>query len=450
MNILTYGTFDLLHKGHINLLKRAKKLGDKLIVGLSTDEFNRIKKKECVMPYEERKLILESLEFVDFVFPEICWEQKIDDIDKYNIDTFVMGDDWKSTFDYLSNKCKVIYLPRTPDISTSELKKKKKIKVLYYTTTHFPHMYPYYKHFGGLVFEPNLRRVEQLKKQYEDINVARNPRDILDYDPDIVLYTDYHPFVPVKNAKHIMLFHGLCKKGYFAIKKSWNCCEKYDLCLLYGNQLLKEFADNNWNIKYKIIGYPRFDKMLSFNEKLFENDRKTILVTPTWGQLSLIKKFSKALIELSKTYNVIIKVHPITANFETRDDSIKYLKELIKYKSNTLKLFSNLDALLFMPQADILISAYSSTMEEFLYFNKPIIVADPGLKPCENLNPQKVWDVCTMCKNPDDLKKIVKSVLKKDTLYSKRKQYFDNLIYNEKETTATERGIKAIEEVIKK
>ena len=100
--VITYGTFDLLHYGHINLLRRAKSLGDYLIVGLSTDEFNnKEKNKECYFDYENRKLLLDAVRYVDCVIPENNWEQKISDIQKYNIDVFVIGDDWKGKFDYL-------------------------------------------------------------------------------------------------------------------------------------------------------------------------------------------------------------------------------------------------------------------------------------------------------------------------------------------------------------
>lgn len=120
--IITYGTFDILHYGHINLLKRAKELGDYLIVALSTDEFNQIKNKKSYYSFEQRKLLLEACRYVDIVIPENNWEQKIADIQKYNIDTFVMGDDWKGKFDFLKQYCNVIYLPRTPDISTTQIK----------------------------------------------------------------------------------------------------------------------------------------------------------------------------------------------------------------------------------------------------------------------------------------------------------------------------------------
>lgn len=120
--VITYGTFDMLHYGHINLLRRARELGDYLVVALSTDTFNALKKKNAYFGYEERKLLLEALRYVDEVIPEENWEQKRSDIQKHNIDLFVMGDDWKGKFDFLSDICEVVYLPRTPDISTSMIK----------------------------------------------------------------------------------------------------------------------------------------------------------------------------------------------------------------------------------------------------------------------------------------------------------------------------------------
>lgn len=122
--VITYGTFDLTHIGHLNLLRRARKLGDYLIVALSTDEFNAGKGKVSLFPYEHRKKILESIRYVDKVIPEKNWEQKVTDIRKYGVDVFVMGDDWKGKFDFLKEQCRVVYLPRTKEISTTLLKKR--------------------------------------------------------------------------------------------------------------------------------------------------------------------------------------------------------------------------------------------------------------------------------------------------------------------------------------
>lgn len=122
--VITYGTFDLLHYGHINLLRRAKALGDYLVVALSTDEFNRNEKnKGCYFSYEKRKALLEAIRYVDLVIPETCWQQKVTDVKEYHIDVFVMGDDWEGKFDYLKEEgVEVVYLPRTPEISSTQIK----------------------------------------------------------------------------------------------------------------------------------------------------------------------------------------------------------------------------------------------------------------------------------------------------------------------------------------
>ncbi len=122
--VITYGTFDLFHIGHLRLLKRAKKLGDYLIVGVSTDGFNEIKNKKTAIPYKERMEIVKDIKWVDEIIPEKNWEQKKDDIIKKEVSVFVMGNDWKGKFDFLKKYCKVIYIPRTKNISSRILKKK--------------------------------------------------------------------------------------------------------------------------------------------------------------------------------------------------------------------------------------------------------------------------------------------------------------------------------------
>ncbi len=128
--ILTYGTFDLLHYGHIRLLKRAKALGDYLIVALSTDEFNELKGKKAYHNYETRKMMLEAIRYVDLVIPEENWEQKINDVKEYKADVVVMGSDWAGSdrFNYLTDYCEVVYLDRTEGISTTKIKEELKLQ----------------------------------------------------------------------------------------------------------------------------------------------------------------------------------------------------------------------------------------------------------------------------------------------------------------------------------
>lgn len=121
--VITYGTFDLFHIGHLNILKRAKELGDYLIVAVSSDDFNLLKGKVCQIKDKDRMKIVEAIKYVDKVIPETKWEQKVEDIKKYKVDVFVMGDDWKGKFDFLKDYCEVVYLPRTEGVSTTQLKK---------------------------------------------------------------------------------------------------------------------------------------------------------------------------------------------------------------------------------------------------------------------------------------------------------------------------------------
>ncbi|WP_348533101.1 adenylyltransferase/cytidyltransferase family protein [Halomonas sp. 11-S5] len=121
--VITYGTFDMFHIGHLNLLRRLEALGDRLIVAVSTDEFNAAKGKRTMIPFEQRAEIVRSIRFVDEVIPEASWDQKLDDVKRHSVNTFAIGDDWKGRFDFLAPHCKVVYLPRTDGVSTTELKR---------------------------------------------------------------------------------------------------------------------------------------------------------------------------------------------------------------------------------------------------------------------------------------------------------------------------------------
>ena len=121
--VITYGTFDMFHVGHLKLLERLKAMGDRVVVAVSTDEFNRSKGKKTLIPYEQRAAIVGAIEHVDLVIPEASWEQKLRDVKKYDVDIFAIGDDWKGEFDFLEELCEVMYLPRTRNISTTDLKR---------------------------------------------------------------------------------------------------------------------------------------------------------------------------------------------------------------------------------------------------------------------------------------------------------------------------------------
>jgi glycerol-3-phosphate cytidylyltransferase len=120
--VLTYGTFDLFHIGHLNMINRLTELGDRLVIAVSTDEFNAGKGKSSVVSYEDRAKIVSSIKGVDLVIPETSWDQKVSDIKEYDVDIFAIGDDWAGKFDELKELCEVVYLSRTDGISSTEIK----------------------------------------------------------------------------------------------------------------------------------------------------------------------------------------------------------------------------------------------------------------------------------------------------------------------------------------
>ena len=323
-----------------------------------------------------------------------------------------------------------------------------KMKILYYNgfhVGHFPHMAPYYNELGGLVYTTDEQAAQRLREEYKDINVTSSQAEVAKYDADIIMYADYHIWFNTK-AKSVMVFHAMENKGYMAVKKAWNYCEKFDLCLLYGDKIAQEFKDNKYNIKGKIIGYPRFDKITLINKDIFNNDRKTILVAPTWSNESLLTIFTKEVIEMSETYNVIVKPHPATMEF--RDCNKDKLQLLLAKQSDTLKVFANNDILPLMQYCDAMVTDVSGCSNEFMFFDKPLIVADNGVTPVATGKKPDIWSVMKVCNKPTELIQVVESQLENDEMKEVRNDHFKQMVYNNKNSTATERGISAMREVL--
>ena len=324
-----------------------------------------------------------------------------------------------------------------------------KMKIVYYNAWHvghFPHMSPYYNELGGLVYTTEPEAAKRLVKEYPGINVTTKESDVAKYNPDIVMYADYHPWINGLKAKNVMIAHAMENKGYFAVKRPWNYCEKFDLYLLYGEHIAKEFKDNNYNIKGKIIGYPRFDNIKEINIDIFNNKRQTILVAPTWSDESMLTKFTKEIIKMSETYNVIVKPHPAT--MELRDCNKDKLQLLLKSQSDTLKVFANSDILPLMNYCDAMITDVSGCSNEFMYFDKPIVIADCGVRPCATQVKPDIWKVFKVCDKPEELIKVLESQLKTDEMKEQRNNHFKQMVYTNKNSTATERGISAMRGII--
>jgi len=324
------------------------------------------------------------------------------------------------------------------------------MKVLYNlgeAVGHFPHMAPYFKKFGGVLFVHKEIYAKQAKNIYGDIPIITDIKKAIDYDPDLVIYADYYPILTfLKKAKHVMVFHAMEFKGYFAIKKWWNICEKFDLCLLYGDRILKEFKDNDFNLKYKIIGYPRFDDIYK-TKNAFCNDRKTVLIAPTWSDESLLHKFTDSILALSKKYNVIVKPHNHSL-LNSRDNNKENLQKLIKAQNENLLVYTNPDILPLMVIADLMVTDYSGCSAEFMNFDKPVVIAAPDALPVATQKRPDIWNVFKVCENPEELTGFIESQFENDDMKDERNKYFKNLVYQEEDSTATERGVKAIMKLV--
>ena len=302
----------------------------------------------------------------------------------------------------------------------------------------FPHMLPYFKKYGGLIFTTDINTALRLYNEYPKAQITVDLMEVLQYKPDIMMYGDYTPIYQTL-AKKVMVFHSIDLKGYYAIKRDWNACEEYDLCLLYGKKVLKEFEANDWKLKYEIIGYPRFDNIPNI-PKLFKNDKKTILVAPTWSDESLLKRFTDQIIELSKDYNIILKLHSLLGT--PKDNNGEFLN---KFKdSDTLHIYNNSDILPFMAQTDILLTDYSGVSCEYMKYDKPIIVCDPKI----DLPKPDTWKVCKVCEDPSQLKTMVDEQLLNDDMKKERNEYFKKLVHQDENYTATELGMKAMEKLV--
>lgn len=312
---------------------------------------------------------------------------------------------------------------------------------------HFPHMFPYYKKLGGLIYISDENAILQLQKEYKWLNITSSIDEINKFNPEIVMCTDYHAVMKsFIDCKTVMVFHAIENKGYFVIKRPWNSVEDFDLCLLYSETFAKSFKDNGFNIKGKVIGYPRFDDIGAIKKPIFNNDRKIILVAPTWSDESLLTKFTDEVIKLSEKYNVIVKPHNQTTT--GKDCNGKKLKKLFNAQNDNLVLYHNCNILPLMKIADMLVTDVSGCSNEFMFFDKPLVVADNGVRPVSTGKKPPIWKVLPICDKPEELIALVDVEFENDSMKVQRNEYFKQMVYTEEGTTATERGIKAMKELI--
>lgn len=325
------------------------------------------------------------------------------------------------------------------------------MRILYlnaWHTGHFPHMLPYYEKLGGLLYISDKVAAWRLQQEYKELNITTSIEEINKFQPDIIMCTDYHNIIKnFINCKKVMVFHAMENKGYFTIKRDWNCIEDFDLCLLHSEIFAKEIKDKGFNIKGKVIGYPRFDDIKTIQKPIFKNDRKVILVTPTWNNESLLTKFTEEIIKLSKKYNVIVKPHNQT--MIGKDCNGDKLKKLLDAENEHLIVYNRCDILPLMKYSDLMVTDVSGCANEYMFFDKPIVIADNDVVPIATEVKPDIWKVFKVCDKPKNLINFVDAEFKNDSMKTQRNKYFKKMVYTEEGSTATERGIKAMKELLK-
>lgn len=328
------------------------------------------------------------------------------------------------------------------------------MKVLYFipaNSGHFAHLYPFYKNLGGLFLVSERSVKKKILGEYPDINITESISYAEEYNPDVILYPDFYLLDKFKKAKHVQVFHGVSDKLYYYTADSSIALPKYDLCLLTGKVMQHKLDVFGWETKSKIIGYPKFDYLQKVKTDPFKDkNKKTILYAPTFSTYSSLKVFHRAIKKLSEKYNVIIKIHDRASSCEKCREYVDYL---IKNVSDGLRVYDNINILSFINDCDALITDVSAVAYESLYYNKPIIIANPNpgfYKPWKHILRQTyIWNIAEVCDDPDFLTEAVDNAIDNDDKIKGRAKVFAQTFYCNEKETATQRGAEAIQELFK-
>ena len=328
------------------------------------------------------------------------------------------------------------------------------MKVLYFmpeNAGHFSHMFPFLKELGGLVLVKNRAIRLKLTEEYDIKNITDSVDFAKEYDPDIVMYTDFY-LLDFPRAKHVQVFHGVSDKLYYYTANSSLVLPKYDLCLLTGEVMKKKFDFFGWDIKGEIIGYPKMNNIKTVNIAPFgDASRKTILYAPTFNDFSSLPRFYKSIKKLSKKYNVIVKLHSQSGIV---DKSLEFIDYLINSSSDKLMIYNSINILPFIDRCDAIITDISAVAYESLFFNKPIIIANPNNNvyyPMSHLlRPTYIWNAAEVCDDPKNLTAVVDNALKNDKKEKERKRLYEQTFYKHPEKNATLLGIEAMQNLLNK
>ena len=328
------------------------------------------------------------------------------------------------------------------------------MKVVYFipdNAGHFSHMFPFYKELGGLIFVDSDKVRKQIMKEYNITNITESIDFVKEYNPDVIMYTDFY-YLDFPRAKHIQVFHGVSDKLYYYTANSSLALPKYDLCLLTGDVMKDKFKFFGWDIKEEVTGYSKFDSIRKTNLEPFKNKkRKTVLYAPTFNDFSSLPRFHTEIKKLSEKYNIIVKLHSQSGVVDKCGEQVDYL---INSANDKIMVYNCIDIMPFINGCDAVITDISAVAYESLFFNKPIIFANPNdhvYRPMNHiLRSTYIWKVGEICDDPKNLQAVVDNAIENDKKEKLRCKIFGQTFYKDSSKNATQLGIEAINKLFKK
>lgn len=326
------------------------------------------------------------------------------------------------------------------------------MRVGYYMSSNFSHfseLLPYYQVFGGLVYSPYEELGKFHHKKYPEIPLTFDLKAFRDFNPDVVLYATVQLLRgPWKN---VQIFHGTSDKPFYFQDKYRAIMEGFDLCLCYGERQKEKFRQHGININAAITGCAKVESDLELAEELFEDSAPVILYAPSWQKFSSLARFSDAILSLTTDYNVLVKPHAATGQLDCI--GFPFLQRLAKKQGPRLRVIQTDSIIPLMKTADLFLGDIGGSIYEFLYFDKPLLALNPNpdvfTRSEDLLGPTYLWNYIDVVDEPNSLVDAVSNTLKNDPRKNDRKEIFKYSFFTEADSTALERGVEAITNLLR-
>ncbi len=325
------------------------------------------------------------------------------------------------------------------------------MRVAYYMSSNFSHfseLLPYYQVFGGLVYSPFPELGAFHLKKYPEIPITFDLKAFREYRPEVVLYATVQLIRgPWKN---VQIFHGTSDKPFYFEDEYRAIMEGFDLCLCYGERQKEKFKRHGISIKSKVIGCAKVESDITVAEELFPEQLPTVLYAPSWQIYSSLARFAEAVGALTQDYNVLVKPHAATGQADCI--GFPFLQRLAKKQGPRLRVVQTDSIIHLMKAADIFLGDIGGSIYEFLYFDKPLLALNPNpdffSKSDDLLGPTYLWNYVDVVDTPEELASAIAHTLRTDPRKADRKKVLDYSFHTEVGSTALERGVRAIEQLV--